>query len=171
MKLDLRHILHAPGASVPFDFELDLSGLEFFGARPITRPVRAQGRVTNRAGALQLSGDASTVLDLACDRCRKPFSEEMTVPLDSLLAAELENEDSQDEYVPIEDGAVDLDEVVTTAMILQMDMKHLCSPDCKGLCPRCGADLNLGPCGCKPEVDPRLAALAQLLDDDARQSE
>ena len=59
MKLDLRNILHAPGASVPFDFQMDLSELEFFGARPIIRPVRAQGRVTNRAGALQLRGDAA----------------------------------------------------------------------------------------------------------------
>ncbi|MDY5613643.1 MAG: DUF177 domain-containing protein, partial [Dysosmobacter sp.] len=51
-----------------------------------------------------------------------------------------------------------------TAFILEMDTKTLCSEDCKGLCPRCGADLNLGPCSCKKEVDPRLAALAKLLE-------
>ena len=59
---------------------------------------------------------------------------------------------------------LDLDEVVTTAYILAMDTKNLCSDDCKGLCAKCGADLNLEACRCKPEVDPRLAALAQLLD-------
>lgn len=165
MKLDLRSILHAPGAGVPFDYQTDLSALDFFGARPLTRPIRVQGRVVNRAGALELSGSASTVLSLTCDRCCKPFDREMTVPLDSLLATELENEDSVDEIILLEDGAVDLDEVVSTAVILGMDMKHLCSEDCKGLCPRCGADLNLGPCDCKPDVDPRLAALARLLDD------
>ena len=62
---------------------------------------------------------------------------------------------------------LDLDEVVTTTFILAMDTKNLCSEDCKGLCSRCGADLNDGPCSCKPDVDPRLAALAQLLDDKA----
>ena len=61
---------------------------------------------------------------------------------------------------------VDLDELAQTAFILAMDTKNLCSEDCKGLCAKCGADLNLGPCGCRPEVDPRLAALAQLLDDE-----
>ena len=165
MKLDLRKIIHVPGASAPFDFQLDLTQLDFFGARPISRPIQVQGKVTNRAGALLLEGNASTVLDLTCDRCCKPFAAEKTVPLDSLLATELEHEDSEDEFILVENGAVDLDEVASTAFILAMDTKNLCSEDCKGLCDRCGADLNLGPCGCRPEVDPRLAALAQLLDD------
>ena len=167
MKLDLRKIIHVPGASVPFDFQMDLTHLDFYGARPITRPLRVQGKVTNRAGALLLEGDASTVLDLTCDRCCKPFTREKIVPLDSLLATELENEDSEDEIILLEGGAVDLDEVATTAFVLGMDTKNLCSEDCKGLCGRCGADLNLGPCTCKSNVDPRLAALAQLLDDKA----
>ena len=167
MKLDLRKIIHVPGASVPFDFQMDLTHLDFYGARPITRPLRVQGKVTNRAGALLLEGDASTVLDLTCDRCCKPFTREKVVPLDSLLATELENEDSEDEIILLENGAADLDEVASTAFILAMDTTNLCSEDCKGLCSRCGADMNDGPCGCKPDVDPRLAALAQLLDDKA----
>lgn len=167
MKLDLRKIIHVPGASVPFDFQMDLTHLDFYGVRPITRPLQVQGKVTNRAGALLLEGNASTVLDLTCDRCCKPFTREKVVPLDSLLATELEHEDSEDEIILLENGAADLDEVASTAFILAMDTTNLCSEDCKGLCSRCGADLNDGPCGCKPDVDPRLAALAQLLDDKA----
>ena len=167
MKLDLRKIIHVPGASAPFDFQLDLTRMDFFGARPITRPIRVQGKVTNRAGALHLEGDASTVLDLTCDRCCKAYTAEKSVVLDSLLSTELEDEMNDDEIILLEGDAVDLDDVATTAFILGMDTKNLCSEDCKGLCSRCGADLNLGPCACKPDVDPRLAALAQLLDDKA----
>ena len=58
---------------------------------------------------------------------------------------------------------IDLDDILTTAVVLNMDSKLLCSEDCKGLCPKCGADLNLGPCDCKPEMDPRLAVLQQFL--------
>ena len=105
-------------------------------------------------------------MDLVCDRCGKEFSWEKVVPLDSLLAEELENEDSEDEIFLLDGNELDLDEVVTTAFVLAMDTTNLCSEDCKGLCAKCGADLNLGPCGCRPEVDPRLAALAQLLDDE-----
>lgn len=163
MRLDLRPILHVPGASLPFDFSLDLSGLDFYRERPFAEPVRVSGTVRNMADALLLEGTAETTLELLCDRCLKPFRQEMRVPVESLLAEELEDEES-DEIILLEDGTVDLDEVFTTAVVLAMDSKHVCSEDCKGLCATCGADLNEGPCGCKPEPDPRFAALAQLLD-------
>ena len=87
----------------------------------------------------------------------------IVAPVDSLLAETLEDEEN-DEILLLDNGTVDLDEVFTTALVLAMDSKHVCSEDCKGLCATCGADLNEGPCGCKPEIDPRFAALAQLLD-------
>ena len=58
----------------------------------------------------------------------------------------------------------DLDEILNAAFVLNMDSQLLCREDCKGLCSRCGKDLNEGPCGCKQEIDPRLAVLAQLLE-------
>ena len=85
------------------------------------------------------------------------------VPFACMLAEELQNEDN-DEIVLLEDGMVDVGDLARTAFILDMDTKTLCSEDCKGLCPRCGADLNLGPCSCKKETDPRLAVLAKLLE-------
>ena len=51
-------------------------------------------------------------------------------------------------------------------IVMGLPTKVLCKDDCRGLCPDCGKDLNLGDCGCqKKEVDPRLAALADLLKD------
>ena len=164
MRLDLRDIIHTPDAQKAFQFQLDLSGLEFYGRRPITRPVRAQGTVTNHAGALVLEGEARSVLSLVCDRCGQEFSREKTVILDSLAAQELEDEEN-DEILLLDGTELDLDEAVTTAFVLAMDTKNLCSDDCKGLCAKCGANLNQGPCSCRPETDPRWAALSQLLDD------
>ena len=165
MRLDLRNIIHVPEASKSFQFQMDLSGLEFYGEHLITRPVQIEGSVTNHAGALVLEGTARSVLDLTCDRCGKEFSREKVVPLDCLVAHELEDEE-HDEIVLLDGTELDLDEVVTTAYVLAMDIKNLCSDDCKGLCYKCGADLNVESCKCKPEVDPRLAALAQLLDNE-----
>ena len=56
--------------------------------------------------------------------------------------------------------------ILSTLFILDMDSKFLCREDCKGLCPKCGKNLNLGPCGCGKETDPRFAVLEQLLDKD-----
>ena len=164
MRLDLRNIIHVPEASKSFQFQMDLSGLEFYGEHLITRPVQIEGSVTNHAGALVLEGTASSLLDLACDRCGKEFSREKVVELNCLMASELEDEEHDEIYL-LEGNEADLGEVAGTAFILAMDTKNLCSDNCKGLCAKCGADLNNGPCGCRPEVDPRLAALAQLLDD------
>lgn len=89
--------------------------------------------------------------------------QEKTISYSCMLAEELQNEDN-DDIVLLESGRVDAGELARTALILGMDTKTLCSEDCKGLCPRCGANLNDGPCGCKREVDPRLAVLAKLLE-------
>ena len=71
MKLDLKRIAQEPGAVLPFDYELDLTWLEWNGNRPITQPVHVEGRVRNMAGALILNTSMDTTLSLECDRCTK----------------------------------------------------------------------------------------------------
>lgn len=166
MRLDLRDIIHVPDGKKTFQFHLDLSDVDFYGSRPIAHPVQVEGSVTNHAGALVLEGTARSLLELRCDRCGKEFSREKVVALDSLVAQELEDEEN-DDILLLDGTELDLDDAAGTTFILAMDTKNLCSDDCKGLCAKCGADLNLGPCGCGPDVDPRLAALAQLLDKEA----
>ena len=163
MLLNVKPILHTPGKRLDFQFELDLSDMEFSGRYPISRPVAVSGEVRNTAGILELTLNARSTLDAVCDRCGKAFVQEKDVLFACMLAEELQNEEN-DEIVLLEDGMVDTGDLARTAFILDMDTKTLCSEDCKGLCPRCGADLNLGPCSCKKETDPRLAVLAKLLE-------
>lgn len=163
MRLNLREIIHVPGASLPFEFSLDLSQEDFFGEQPITRPVMVTGQVKNIAGVLVLEGEAKSLLDYTCDRCMGGFSREKVAGLSFLLAETLEGEDDG-EIVLLEDGEIDVGDLAYTAFILDMDTKHLCSEDCKGLCPGCGVNLNQAPCRCKKQADPRWAALEQLLD-------
>lgn len=163
MILDVTSVLHTPGGRLPFRFSLDLSDVEVAGRRPISRPVEVEGEVVNSADVLTLTLEASTTLDAMCDRCGKRFPQEKRVPFACMLAEELQNEDS-DDIVLLEAGKVDAGDLARTAFLLGMDTKTLCSEDCKGLCPRCGANLNDGPCGCQKEADPRLAVLAKLLE-------
>ena len=163
MLLNVKPILNTPGKQLDFQFELDLSDMEFSGRDPVSRSVVVRGEVRNTAGILELTLNAGTTLDVVCDCCGKAFKQDNDVPFACMLAEELQNEDN-DEIELLEDGMVDVGELARTAFILDMDTKTLCSEDCKGLCPRCGADLNLGPCSCKKETDPRLAVLAKLLE-------
>lgn len=163
MLLDVKPILHTPGGRLDFQFTLDLSDAEFSGRRPVSRPVSVTGEVYNAADVLHLDLTARTTLDAVCDRCGKAFPLDREVSCHCMLAESLENGES-DEIELLEDGRADLGDLARTVFILGMDTKTLCSEDCKGLCSRCGADLNLGPCSCKKEIDPRLAALAKLLE-------
>lgn len=165
MKLNLKRFAQEPGAVLPFDYELDLSQVEWNGQRPFSRGVHVKGKVRNMAGAMLLNVRLSTVLSLVCDRCAQPFEKEKTVEYETLLALELENGESDDIVLLDKDGVLELDELMQEVFLLEMDMKNLCSEDCKGLCSGCGADLNREPCRCKKEIDPRLAKLAQLLED------
>ena len=59
---------------------------------------------------------------------------------------------------------IDITEPLREGLLLAEPMQALCKPDCRGLCPVCGADLNDGDCGCdRSTVDPRLAALKQFI--------
>ena len=164
MKLDLKQVARVPGASLPFDFELDLSDFEWNGEKPVVNPIHVEGVVRNMAGALLLNARLSSELSLVCDRCTKSFAKEQTVEYETLLASELENGENDEIVLLDKDEQLDLDELMGDVFILNMDTKNLCSEDCKGICPGCGVDLNEGQCRCKKEIDPRLAKLAQLLE-------
>lgn len=166
MLLDLVRILDRPGASVPFETSLDFSDLAFGSCKPAVEPVRAEGVVRNTAGVLLLNGQITARLQGVCDRCASPFQREVRYPIEAVLVTELCDEENEDQWVfELNGNCADLDEIVRTVFVLSMDSKLLCRDDCKGLCCRCGKNLNDGPCGCGKELDPRFAALQQLLKD------
>ena len=165
MRLALKEIIHCPGASVSFSDRVDLSDLQFGTCYPVSEPVQITGTVRNTADVLMMKGQITTRLHGVCDRCASDFEQDVEIPVDVVLVEELSNEDSEDEWVfPLEADAADLDEIVRTVFVLNMDSKLLCKPDCKGVCGGCGRNLNVESCICQKEIDPRFAALRQLLD-------
>ncbi len=165
MRLGLSQIMDSPGATVDFSVSVDLSDLLYGTCYPVDQPVLAQGTVRNTAGVLVMKGSIQTTIHGVCDRCAADFTQDVGFPIDVVLVKELANEENEDEWVfPLEGNDADLEDIVRTVFVLNMDNKLLCSPDCKGICCRCGKNLNEGPCTCQKEIDPRLAALRQLLD-------
>ena len=165
MRLGLSKIIDCPGASVPFSTSVDLSDLQYGQSFPVSEPVEVIGTVRNTAGVLMMTGSMHTTIHGVCDRCASDFNSCVEFPIDVVLETELTNEDNEDEGVfCLEADTADLDEIVRTIFVLNLDSKLLCRPDCKGLCCRCGKNLNDGPCNCQKEIDPRFAALKQLLE-------
>ena len=165
MLLGLSGIIDRPGESLPFSCSVDLSDLLYGTCYPVSEPVVAEGTVRNTAGVLVMTGSVRTCIHGVCDRCAADFDREVEIPIDVVLVGEFANEENEDEWVfPLEGDSADLDDIVRTVFVLNMDSKLLCKPDCEGLCCKCGKNLNDGPCGCQKELDPRFAALRQLLD-------
>ena len=165
MLLGLSKIIDCPGASVPFSTSVDLSDLCFGVSYPVSEPVQAEGMVRNTAGVLVMTGNITTCIHGTCDRCASPFDREIDLPINVVLVTEMANEENEDEWVfPLEGDSADLDDIVRTVFVLNLDSKLLCKEDCQGLGHRCGKKLNEGPCNCQKELDPRFAALKQLLE-------
>ena len=165
MLLGLSQIIDCPGATVSFSHSVDLSDLLYGTCYPVTEPVMAEGAVRNTAGVLVMTGSVRTCLHGVCDRCASDFIKDVEFPINVVLVRELANEENEDEWVfPLEGDSADLEDIIRTVFVLNFDSKLLCKPDCKGLCCRCGRNLNDGPCDCRKEPDPRFAALRQLLE-------
>ena len=162
MLVQCRALFMGEVQSLPLETELDLSQVEFQGMRPFRTPVRVHGQIESRAGVVRLSARAAFTFSGQCDRCLAPVERQYDIPVEHILVATLENEDS--DFVLLDNYRLPLDDLVQTDILLELPYKCLCREDCRGLCPRCGADLNKGPCSCKKEVDPRLAVLAKLLE-------
>lgn len=145
--------------------ELELAG-------PLDGALRLQR--TNR-GVL-LRGWVSAPLRRSCARCLDPFVEEVRVSLaeeylpsvDPATGAALATAPGDEQAQRIDaHHEIDLDPVIHDELALAEPMHPLCRPDCPGLCPVCGRHLDRGSCDCQvEEADPRLAVLAQLLDEE-----
>ncbi len=162
MRLDLREIIEIPGGSVPFFCELETEGLDFPSVLAYRKKPYAEGRVYNEAGILHLTGTLTAEMTCICDRCGADFDSVKVTDLNATIVEE-ESEDFPEFFV-LDGNEIDLDEVLSTCFILDMETKFLCKEDCKGLCSTCGKNLNEGPCGCRKQKDPRFAVLEQLLD-------
>ena len=162
MRLNLREIIEIPGASLPFECALEADGLDFPSVVGYSSLPHAVGRVYNEAGVLRLEGTLTADMTCVCDRCGAEFDSVKETVLDAVIVEE--DTGVNPELFILDGDEIDLSEILSTLFILDMETKFLCREDCKGLCDRCGKNLNLGSCGCGKQLDPRFAVLEQLLD-------
>lgn len=163
MIIDLKHIFVTDNSSLPIEYALDLSDVDYMGSYPLKESVVIKGAVSNSASLVRLEAEISYNFDAPCDRCGRETARKHTVTVSKALASSIEGEES-DTILIVPDMQLNLDELIYTEVITSLPMKHLCKENCKGICFKCGKNLNEGECGCSTkEIDPRLAALAELL--------
>ncbi len=138
-------------------------------------PVPVQGYVhlvVTPEGVLAM-GEATLSLVQTCRRCLEPTEAALTIAIEEEFYPTIDvvtgrqmppEHDDEPELLIDERHILDLTEVLRQYAIAQTLEPTYCRPDCKGLCPVCGANRNIEACTCETEqLDPRLAILAQLL--------
>ena len=126
-------------------------------------PIHVAGRLsTAGSGRYYFSGRIEGSAASECRRCLADVSERVTAD-SHMIFAEADNEETDDasDVFVLDPGARELDlrPAVREEWLLAVPAFSLCRDDCKGLCPRCGADLNDGPCDCPEATDGRWDAL------------
>lgn len=133
--------------------------------------VRLTGEVRPHEDVFSIVGHCAAQGPLSCSRCLEPVSwnldEDFSFEYHRHESAPLDAEAGLDEgdldVAFLQGQELDLTELAAEQVVLAMPMRILCQPSCAGLCVRCGTNLNhVESCGCKPEVDPRWGALADL---------
>lgn len=168
--VDVRSILEDLGGSIVLDSELDLPtvvvGAESFN--PL-EPAHLTADITNTGTGIVASGTIAVVLQATCSRCLREFPLSIVAPVEGFYVAPGHDDEipEEQEVGPIVEGSVDLMDQILSALALELPFAPLHSDDCPGICPRCGADLVDGPCGCQPVApDSPFAVLKDLLPPD-----
>lgn len=127
--------------------------------------VALRGTVAG-SGELVVRGSLVAALEQECRRCLEPVAGALDTELTLVFVPDAASEEEDDgETRPYDAGAseLDLSRAVREELILGIDPFVVCDPECKGLCPRCGANRNLESCDCtEEESDPRWDALRAL---------
>ena len=163
--IDVRDLVGRPGASkveqvsgTVEDLETELASLAQ------DAPIRGELVLESLVEGILASGRLEGAFELRCARCLREFEQGFTVELHEFFVP-FPHEDS-DEYPLDPEGFLEPDQMVRDVVGVELPFAPVCRPDCRGLCARCGGDLNLRECTCEePRIDPRWEGLEVLLEE------
>lgn len=131
-------------------------------------PINVEITIQNRAGYMTINLFSNLVIKTNCARCNSPAEIPLNIDVTKTISDEKPNDDEDDnlDYIYMDENKdIDISNVFTEQVVFDMPFRFLCKDDCKGLCPKCGTNLNVETCNCESDNgDPRLAILKTLLD-------
>lgn len=159
VKIHIPNELFEPAEMQEFEGTADLGTVQMNGTEyAFAQPCAWQVQVTNTGGALLVRGTAQAEGACACARCLEDAQVSLEGEIEGyfVISPEGEDEDMEaDEFdVLPENHDMDIAPLIVQGLMLDAPVQPLCQEECAGLCPKCGANLNEGACGCEPdEVD------------------
>lgn len=148
------------GARIPFAFETTAESIDAISETcTFETPIVVKGTVLGTGMGCRVEGVIECRRTFACDRCLELCSEGQCIEFSEEFRREA---DETEDGNLLSGDEIELEDMVRDTLLAAQPLSNICKPDCKGLCPVCGENLNKGDCGCNRFVpDPRLAALQQ----------
>lgn len=148
------------GEKIPFAFETSAEAMDAVpGEGSFEGEITVRGTVLYTGHGYRVEGVIRCRKAFACNRCLEPCEKEQ----ETAFSEEFRRMAGDDDGNVFDGDAIDITGMVRDTLLAAQPLSNICRPDCKGLCPVCGANLNHGDCGCERFVpDPRLAALQQF---------
>jgi uncharacterized protein len=169
MRFDVSDLRKRAGTRVTRKVTVAPDALADIADVSVVKPLEAEIEAWSTGEGVVVKVAAIGEAELQCSRCLESYRMPVNLVVEQEFRDDVRNddadEDDEDDALPFPaDGLIDIAELVREAFLLEMPMKPLCSPDCRGLCPVCGQNLNRGTCNCSTDTfDPRLAKLRDLL--------
>ncbi|KJS81221.1 MAG: hypothetical protein JM58_17425 [Peptococcaceae bacterium BICA1-8] len=154
------------------NYELTAEKLELTDELEVTKPVRISLMVTNNGRILELKGYINTEIEVKCHRCLDPviipintvIEEELVYFADLRYVGDFSKVEIEEKFLVFDNDIFDLTDIFREYIISALPYRILCSEECRGLCIKCGQNLNIKDCDCNTEeIDPRLVILAKLI--------
>ena len=168
MQIHLSDITDSEGKHIQLQLDLDLDKISFqMGDYPILEKTPVELEITNTGNkVLELKGVGSVTVGIPCDRCLEQVAVKIPYEIEQKLdmkKSDTERVQDLDENDYLTGMDLDVDRLVYLEVLMSWPLKVLCREDCKGICSRCGKNLNKGSCGCAEEPkDPRMAAISDI---------
>ena len=164
MILELKKVFLNENESLTVAAEVDMTNdSDENGSFP--EKVSAEITVSNHAGMVVYEAECSFRYRYRCARCYDDFEKELAYRFNHILVTALP-EEGGDDYIEAPDYMLDTDALLRDDILLELPSKFLCKDSCKGLCPKCGKNLNEGKCNCtEREMHPGFAVLSKLLEE------
>ncbi|HIU33616.1 MAG TPA: DUF177 domain-containing protein [Candidatus Pullichristensenella excrementigallinarum] len=144
--LKVSQALKNPGQIYPLSLEMELEPVEMFAEQIAFGPVRLEGSYLGAGEVVTLTGVLTSEAILHCARCLAEVRVPLRAEVDERFSRAADP-NAPDQYL-FEGSEIDLTDCVRENLLLQIPMRVLCSPECKGLCPVCGSNRNLVSCTC-----------------------
>ena len=145
--LDVSKALKNPGQAYAFAAALELEELEVLNDPVRFTEVAVSGEFFGTGERVSIRGEVTAAVTSRCAKCLEPVTLPLKAEMDALYARQPDPEDP--DLYQFEGSKADLTDAVRDALLLELPYRFLCSEDCKGLCPQCGVNLNLGTCTCQ----------------------